>query len=47
MDHYLEATIYLKDVEGSHEKVENSSNCVFVLISMLGRVRIAAILQLH
>ena len=35
--------ILLKGVEGSREKVENSSN-VFVLISMLGEVRIATIL---
>ena len=35
MDHYLEATMQLKHVEGSCEKVENSSKCVFVLISML------------
>ena len=37
----------LKHIEGSHEKVENSSKCFFVLISILGRVRIATILQLH
>ena len=47
MDHNLEVTIKLKHVEGSREKIEDSSKCVFVLISMQGRVRIATILQLH
>ena len=48
MDHYLETTIQFEHAGGSGEEVENSSKCVFLLISMLGvgRVRIATILQL-